>query len=827
MGNFCYKLFSVEGLAYLKQSLELGKTSHVWNRSLERALYMEKRLMSLQPSLLGAALLLLAITGGGVCAAEVVVKTEVKVTEAVVVHDTEVQNPFIKPCIYEESLRARWRHVFHHIRTTWDTYFDVYPKELANFDPTTLERMRAEPAFYLDHNSQIDVYWGKPGSLYRPFTAPFHEEGFVNFSAWSYGSDLWLKESREQIHLLFYVDRRRKELVEKLNHIPMFTPVHLWCQVRSKSENQPWIEIKGAEIIPETAPREATLKHLELGVKQMVRKRYDLATQAFWVALKLQLPVNMEAKAYALLGRAYFEQRMFAEARNAFAEALIRDETVVANLIFLARADEQIQRYDEAREAAEHAVTLAPGSPEARAELGLALAMSGDLRGGYKELDFAQKLAPRNQLPEANRNRAIIFVKEGKLELAKQELSQAVILRASDAVLHMELGDVELSMNQFDEAKREFGFAKDLAPTRPEPYFKYAIISRVQGDIAKKEGKVEDAKKFYGEALDNVRSSLKYDDTNEKGRQLEYEMLKELGREKEAEKAADGAVGLNPHNIQHIDALYDSAMKLGHWDVMERAAKLAVEAKQDSKYYARLANVLASKPGPDFAAAATNYEAALKLDPQSGSAWFELAQVQRNLNQIDAAVASADKAVEIMKSPETRFLAVRVRVDRDAADAALVDMARTVLEEAKDDAARAAAQSLLGAALLRANDVDAAIEAFAKSDPLMKESADHQYWYGLALLQKNETENAKARLKTAVELSKSESARISQKAIEQIEKLEPGYQNRLPEPGKANVSATAPNTTAKGPERTIRKILPPVIEDDGPQPIPVEVPRPK
>ncbi|HLX60793.1 MAG TPA: tetratricopeptide repeat protein [Planctomycetota bacterium] len=743
------------------------------------------------------------------------------------VSSENIENPFIKPCVYHETTLARWRHVFHHMRTTWDNYFEVYPKELANFDPCSLERMRAEPAFYLDNNVQIDVYWGKSGSIYRPFTAPFHEDGFMNYSAWAYGSDLWLKEAREQIHLLFYIDRRRKELIEKLNHVPMYTPVHLWVQERSKSEGQPWLEIKGAEIIPETAPRELTLKHLELGVKQMARKRYDLAAQAFNNALALQLPVNMEAKAYALLGRARFEARQFMEARNAFAESLIRDDSVVPNLIYLARADEEVRIYDEAKEAAEHAVTLAPGNPEARAELGLALAMSGDVKAGLRELDFAQKLAPRNQLPEANRNRAIIFVKQGKLELAKQELSQAVILRASDALLHMELGDVEMAMKQFDDAKREFGFAKDLAPTRPEPYFKYAFISKLQGDAAKKEGKIEDAKKFYSEALDNIRAGLKFDDTNEAARQLEYEMLKELGREKEAEKAADTAVEINPKNIKHLEALYEIAVKLGHWDVMERAAKLATEAKPEAKYFTRLANVLASKPGPDFENAAKSYEEAVRLDPESGSAWFELSKLRRALSNVEGAVAAAEKACEIMKSPEACLLALRAKLDRDAADPAVVDAAKAIAEAAKDDVSRAQAQSVLGAALLKNGDLDGALDALSKADPIMKENADHQFWYGMALVQKNDTENAKARLKSAVELSRSETARITQKAIEQIEKLDPDYKNRLPEPGKNPPSEAASKQPGKTPDKPIRKVLPPVIEDDGPQPISTELPRPK
>ena len=71
--------------------------------------------------------------------------------------------------------------------------------------------------------------------------------------------------------------------------------------------------------------------------------------------------------------------------------------------------------------------------------------------------------------------------------------------RAADPLLHLELGDVLLNMNQLDDSKREFGFAKDLAPNRPEPYFKFALVARLQGDAAKKDNKPDDAKKATDE----------------------------------------------------------------------------------------------------------------------------------------------------------------------------------------------------------------------------------------------------------------------------------------------------------------------------------------
>ena len=749
----------------------------------------------------------------------------------------EVQNPFVKPCVYKQSLSAQWRHEFHHMRTTWDKYFVVWPKELDGYEATTLEKIKAEPAFYLEKNVRFDVYWGKPGSFYRPFTAPFHEVGYVNFGAWNYGTELWLKDAREQVLLLFYADRRKKDLIDKLNALPMYTPVHLWAQVRSKSEGLPWIEIKGAEIIPETAPSDSCLRFLELGVKQMTRKRYELAAQSFDAALRLQVPVNIETRAFSLLGRSLYELRMYPEARNAYAESLLRDDSNVSNLIYLARSDAYVQNYEEMRDASERAVALAPANPEARAELGLALAMLGDMKAGLRELEFAQRLAPRNQLPEANRNRAVIALHDNKLELAKQELSQAVILRASDPNLHMELGEVLLKMNQLDDAKREFGFAKELAPTRSEPYFKFALISRVQGDVLKKDGKTDDAKKLFGDALENVRSAIKYDPDNENARALEIDMLKELGRDKEAEKSIDTALAKWPANAPLQIARYDIAVRLGKWDVMEESAQKLLALKPDIKSYMRLANVLAGKPSPDYSAAASNYEAALKLDPASGTAWFELAYVKLNLGDAEGGVAAADRAVELMKSPESKLLAARVRLERAALDPSVETIANLLLEEFKDDAIRAQALAILGAAQLKAGDANKAADNFAKANSVLKDDAEFQFWFGQALLKKSEPDLAKAHLKSGVEIARNSSTqsallnKLVQSAIVEIEKLEPGYHSRLPEPGKSSAVGLGKDPTARTPvmiteKPVIRKVLPPLIEDDGPQLIPTELDRP-
>jgi tetratricopeptide (TPR) repeat protein len=460
--------------------------------------------------------------------------------------DCALPNPFIPAQAQRESIGSKWRHGFHNVRTTWDKYFEVYPKELDGFEATTFDKVLANPTYFLDRKIRFDLCYGKSGQLYRPFTSPFHSDGYTNFSAWSYGAQLWRAEGRATIHPLFYVDKRKTALVEKLSHLPVYSPVHVWALVRSKSENLPWVEILGAEIIPESALTDDSLRHIELGVSQIAKKRYDLAAQTFEAALKQELPVRVEAEVYPQLGRAYFDLRLYNRARHALVNAVLRNEKDVASLILLAKTDLQLSRCDEAREAAQAALKHEPSNPRARAELGLALAMEGKVREGLKELEYAEKLAPRNQLHEANRNRAMIYVREKQFELAEKEMASAVLLRGLDFAPHLELGDILMLRGKLDDARREYTQARDLAVARPEPHYKTAVVLKAQADQLSKDGKADDAKKLLEEALVSAQAAIARDQHYAAAYVLEAELLKALGRSADAVKAIERGVEANP-----------------------------------------------------------------------------------------------------------------------------------------------------------------------------------------------------------------------------------------------------------------------------------------
>src|SRR3954469_4790972 len=76
----------------------------------------------------------------------------------------DAPNPFCATIIHTESRGAKWRHALHDIRTTVDDSIKVYPGVLEGCELTTFEKIKADPAFYVDRKVQFDVYFGKQGS---------------------------------------------------------------------------------------------------------------------------------------------------------------------------------------------------------------------------------------------------------------------------------------------------------------------------------------------------------------------------------------------------------------------------------------------------------------------------------------------------------------------------------------------------------------------------------------------------------------------------------------------------------------------------------------
>ena len=781
----------------------------------------------------------------------------------------DLPNPFGVGCIKEERIGANWRHGLHRMREKFTDYFKVYDEELEGGEPTTLEKVKENPAYYLDRKIEFDVHLGKTGHFYKPGNSPFGEDGYVNFGVWPYGVELWRPEVRGDVSLLFYLDKKRKNEIEQVSHTPMYTPMHVWGIVRSKNDNTPWLEIKGLEIIKETPLTDSSLRHLEGAVSQMRQKRFDVAAQLFDQGLALQLPVFAEARVYANLGRCDYELRLFRSSRNALVNAILRDSKVVLNLILLARDDLRVDPEDgnfaaEAREAAERAIALEPTNPEAHAELGLALAMLGDIRGGYREVDNAQKFASGGKLPEANRNRAMIALLEKNFDLATRELNQAVVLRPTDYTIHLELGDVNLITGKLEEARREYTQAKELAPQRAEPFYKTALALKLQGEAFEKEGKKVEAEKAYDEAIDNVTSAIAKDIHMSRAYGLKAELLRKRGHEEEAKKVLEQGALNNPRSPRMQDVYYEQAAALHDWEGMEKATRAALAFRRDAVHLSRMGKILSGRPNPDFNAAAEALTAAVGMNPTSGDdwallgqirlnqlgettgaasalqeavrlqpgngvAWFTLAQVDRALGDTAAEVSAAGQAADILKSDDAKLLQAQALADRGAAEdtAKAVEIAQGIEAATKVDADKAHAQSVRAAALVKQGKLDDALEAVTASDAVLKSDPQNSLIHGQILLARGDISGAREFFNSALSLTQNaEAANLGVRADAQRGLSQTVITDKK---GVIIVRGNTEMRTTDGEAATNKRPMPPVTEEGNgsTEPVPAQVPGPR
>ncbi|MCW8132797.1 MAG: tetratricopeptide repeat protein [Planctomycetota bacterium] len=486
-------------------------------------------------------------------------------------------NPFIPAKLEKESMGATLRHPLHKIRTTWDDYFKVWDKPTEGHQCTTLEKIRATPVFFMHRKVEFNIYYNKRGAFFRAILAPFHRDTHVNFSCYAHGADLWDREQRTDVFPFMYIDLKNDKLIRKIDGYPQYTPMRIYGEVTMVSEGFPWITVTGMEPLKEPAHSLASLRDLELAWGQMDKKNWALAEETFKAVLEKDIPIQTRIKVYEALGNTQMHLRKYGSARESLIKGLRlygtprvqfvdylaqKDKTANNSLVMLAKTDLVLGNNIEAEQAAELAIYLESPNPVARAEMGLAIARNGDIKKGLFEIDQAQRLAPGERLPEAFRNRAQVYLMEGKLEDARNELEQAIILKVSDSMYHLELGEVYAALKDTAKAQSSFESAAKLVPDMAEPYYKLAGLAKAAGDAAAAEKKDEDAKKAWELAAKYCEDGEKADDQFVPLYVIHAEVLKALGRPADAVKILHKGLKAGKGNPEMLKAIEEETQKI-------------------------------------------------------------------------------------------------------------------------------------------------------------------------------------------------------------------------------------------------------------------------
>jgi predicted Zn-dependent protease len=131
------------------------------------------------------------------------------------------------------------------------------------------------------------------------------------------------------------------------------------------------------------------------------------------------------------------------------------------------------------------------------------------------------------------------------------------------------------------------------------------------------------------------------------------------------------------------------------------------------------------------------------------------------------------------------------------------------------------------------------VDLFAQSDALLKDNAEHQLWYGTALMQNGNLDAAREHLDAALALTKSDAKtqplaqRVSaeaQKAIKSLKSLAKAQEKAGTKPAPEATQGEQPEggkKTAEPGKPTATSTAPIIEEPQGGEPTPIIVPGPR
>lgn len=219
-----------------------------------------------------------------------------------------------------------------------------------------------------------------------------------------------------------------------------------------------------------------------------VKGAMALARQAIAAGLVHPMLLNLRAYGYELEGRDDLAHSDLQRAVSlAPADALVRN----AYGLILAK----LERRQEAVEAFETAVKLAPQFPQAHYNLGWAREATGDLVAAQKSLETAASL--KSDYPEPWARLAAIAFRRSDFARAKQAAARALALNPSQVLALTSLANVAVAEGEYGHA--EILLAQILGEANLQQ-MERAIARGVMGDLRHAQGR-------YPEAFESYRQS--------------------------------------------------------------------------------------------------------------------------------------------------------------------------------------------------------------------------------------------------------------------------------------------------------------------------------
>ena len=233
--------------------------------------------------------------------------------------------------------------------------------------------------------------------------------------------------------------------------------------------------------------------------------------------------------------------------------------------------------------------------------------------------------------PPTLRFAAAVYRRQGELKTALQLMTPLASLMPGDASVFTDIGDLHLDLQDWEQSERAYRRAMKADPRRAGVLAKLIGIREATGEISRGlEEAVSALQRFPEEASLHARRAS---------------LLEKSGRVEEASKAFGRALQLRPElgegylGLARIHLARDRRQQAG--EVLQQAAG---RISGDPKLQMRFAG-FCEKAGMDEQAL-DFYRKASQADPVLPGAYLGMARVQRNLDEVDQALATARKGLQ-------------------------------------------------------------------------------------------------------------------------------------------------------------------------------------
>ncbi|HXE53542.1 MAG TPA: tetratricopeptide repeat protein [Tepidisphaeraceae bacterium] len=296
----------------------------------------------------------------------------------------------------------------------------------------------------------------------------------------------------------------------------------------------------------------------------------------------------------------------------------------------LANALQAVGNFDEALEAYQQCLRLAPNYADAHNNLAIVLKQKGRFDEAITHFRKSLELRPGNH--EARYNLGLALKAVGRLDEAVDAFRQALEQRPDYAEAALELGSALHDKNDLDAAVAAFRQALQYRPNYPEAWYGIGNSLKLKPEYGQAIAAYQQAlalRPDYAEAFNNLGNALK-----------------DLGRMDEALAAYNRAIELRPDLPEPLNNLGFSYELLGDQDQAIAYYHKALALRPN---YAEALNNLANvfKARGQLDEAIETYHRAIEIDPKSAEAHNNLANAMKDTGRLDAAMEGYRRAIEL------------------------------------------------------------------------------------------------------------------------------------------------------------------------------------